>query len=81
MSKDHTRVFTCEHCKREFVNEWSEAEMDSEVKANFGDIADGDNVTVCNDCYIGFIEWLGNLTPERRAELYAEFRRGNAEQS
>jgi hypothetical protein len=46
-----SREYTCAHCRRTFIGDWSEEEAKADLKEYFGDIPLSECVQVCDDCY------------------------------
>jgi hypothetical protein len=63
------RTFTCAHCEETMESDWTEEDVAAEFKANFGDeLAKDDCEQLCDDCYVDFMGWHGERTPEELKE-------------
>ena len=65
-------AYTCERCGNTYETEVTDAEAMAEAEAN-GFLDTGPTAVICDDCYQEFMAWL---TPEKKAEMDAEYRAG-----
>lgn len=57
MADKKNRKYICDHCKGEFIANWTEEEAIKEKEENFGNISMEDCAQICDNCYKEFMSW------------------------